>query len=521
MLDGFKSFCRNQDPANWLNAPALASDGFTITSNGKTGEVSGQSAKYNDLTFTVTPSVGGLSRCMVSGSLHKYHNANHSNANRFTLADLQAAILDLENKFGIDASTATLENLEIGVNLHLPYSPQRVIRAASACRHRPFVHTQEPDSRPGIGKVAGFCEYVVKLYDKGKQTGNPAANLLRVEMKFKKMRPLHRYNVRTLADLTNPANVGPLVEVLLSALADTMFLDTSARLDQLTDREQADFRRFRDSDTWEHEEIKPYQRQDYRQRIARILKKCNAFDYASDLQKRVANEWQILTDGAAQRPAVTPKSGVSEAHEKATFSPLDCLGENVASDTLRKEEKEKDIDNPKGTPVRLCVSCGKPLTNQKAYSFFCSEKYNGPKAARTCRNRDSNQRRTKRNQIMKAQQRNQFLRITYSVDGETYTDTLHSSEVSVSRADLDKVESIFILPACLTADHSGRDCYAHCRSATPENLTGPDARALLADLTSQNAPPVEVDLNGVYIPFKSLDCSENYAPRPLSAKETV
>ena len=90
---------------------------------------------------------------------------------------------------------------------------------------------------------------------------------------------------------------------------------------------------------------------------------------------------------------------------------------------------------------------------------------------------------------MRAKERNQFLRVTYSDDGATYTDTLHSSEVGVSRADLDKIVSVFILPTCPAADQSGPDCYGHCHCANPETFTGPDARALLADLTAENAPP--------------------------------
>jgi len=414
------------------------------------------------------------------------------------MADVQAAINDLSERFCIDAEMTALENLEIGLNLPLSFSPARVIVAAIVCHNKAF--TAFDASTPNLGKRCKLSEYEVKIYDKSKQTGNLSTNLLRVEVKVKKMRYLDRYNLRTLADLTNPAKVRPLIGVLLSAISGTVFIDPAANLAPLTLAERADYYRFQIPSTWSRNpsEVNFWKRQDYRQRINRLLEKCNAFDYVHALREGIADEWETLFI-TSSLPENGAKSATGEATEKAMFSPLEYVCETIAITLPEKGEKEKDKYNPKGEPVRICVSCGKPLTNQKAYSFFCSEKYNGAKAARRCRNRDSNQRRAKRNQVMRAKVRNQFLQVTYSVDGATYTDILHSTEVGVNRADLDKVVSITILPDCPLATHSGPDCYGHCRCSNPESLTGNKARTLLADLTTQNAPeckpPMLVDEN--------------------------
>lgn len=219
MLDGLKLLCLNQDPARWLNAPELVGSGFALSVMEPTGEVlpKPRKALYNGLTFTLTPSLATGQRSTLSGSLHRYHNDGQTNANRFAMSGIVAAVADLCERFGIDAQTTTLENLEIGVNLPLLFSPACVIDAAVVCHNKPFSLLNS--ERPSLGKVCCLTGYEVKLYDKGAQAKDPTANLLRVEVRATKMRFLQRYNVRTLADLTNPGNVRPLVEVLLSAIA--------------------------------------------------------------------------------------------------------------------------------------------------------------------------------------------------------------------------------------------------------------------------------------------------------------
>jgi hypothetical protein len=496
MFDGLKLLCLNQDPARWLNAPELVGVGFSVLSDGQTGEVKEQKAEFNGLTFSVLPSVSGGSVCLLKGSLHKFWNGKGSNADRFTLADFQAVVLNLQQRFGLDPQKAVVQNLEIGVNLSLPYSPQRAIKSAVTCRHRPFVHTQESDSRLSIGKVAVFDEYKVKLYDKGRQERNAAAKLLRIEVKYNKTRPLRRYEIRTLADLTNPDKVAPLLAVLLDTISAIVFLDTAADFDRLSDREHADYRRFRDLHTWESEHLNRWQRQDRRQRITLLSKKCNAYPFAQDLLSRVADEWQTVTNGAANVPAAAAESVGSEAHGKATFSPLDCLGEIVADDlptTAPNRAVDTGIDKSLSPAEQCCISCGKRLISPKSFSRFCSEKYNGKTAARHCRNRDSNPRRTKRNRIMKAQAQDKFLRIVYTdPNGNEYADILHASEVGVSRADLDKIVSVTILADCPNAaDGSGPNCCGRCSCANQETLIFGPARDLLTDLTTQNAPAVQ------------------------------
>ena len=127
---------------------------------------------------------------------------------------------------------------------------------------------------------------------------------------------------------------------------------------------------------------------------------------------------------------------------------------------------------------RVCCSCGLDITHQRKQSRFCSEKYKGH-LAKKCRNQDSNRRKSLKLKIMQAQVRNQYLRITYKKDGVSYTDTLHSSEIVVSREWLDTVVSVEAVP--------------FYSSDEKEYFYGKDAKAVLEELTHENAPDGCVD----------------------------
>ncbi len=482
--------CGSVDYIRWLLAPELAQNGFPLAFMEQTGEILRikRVATYKGLTFTLIPSGESGYRLEISGSLHRYHNGGTDNSSRFGVADIQAVIMDLVERFGIVPDKTPLENLEIGVNIGLPFSPLRVINAAVVCHNKGFAPINA--GRLYLGKRCVLSEYEVKIYDKGKQIGNPGLNLLRVEVKVRKMRQLRDYGIKTLADLSDPAKLRPLVELLLSALANTVFIDPCANLDPLTESERTTFYKLRDPLTWSRKNpiMNYWKRQDYQQRLSLILEKCNVFDYQTDLYKRVTDEWQTLSCEAETAPAICGQTDTGEAVEKAMISPLECVGEIIATPLQIATQKDGGCLLPDVPQNRVCLSCEKPLTGQRVGSLFCSEKYNGAKAARHCRNRDSNQRRTKRNQIMRAKERNQFLRITYTVGGQSYSEILHSSEVAVSRHYLNTVLSVEILAGCPGVDLFGAKCSGSCDNCQSRHIPGSAARALLAELTNENGP---------------------------------
>lgn len=478
MIDGINIICVGLDPSTWYTAPELVGvDGFPLEVMEQTGEVLKRTrrAKYQGLTFSVSPSTVNGVRCYVDGSIHKYHNEGAHNYDGFTLTDIKNTISDLQTRFGIEPNRTKLHGLEIGVNLVLDSHSQvvKVIKSAIVHRKKAYV---DLFPRSGVhGKLCARGEYEVKIYDKGCE-GDTERPILRIEVKVKKMRYLDGYGLETLADLTDSKKVAALIGVLLEALKNTVFIDPYTNSSLLNQRERLTLETYRQPERWtnlDHE-----QRRTKREQVEEILEKCNAFGVCADLEKRVLEEWKRLVNvdsEAEKQPMFTPIFKPKEAVEKPTLSPLECVGESVGF-TLCDERPAKPP--PTMVEKRACCSCGLDISHQRKQSRFCSEKYKG-QLAKKCRNQDSNRRKSLKLKIMQAQVRNQYLRITYKKDGVFYTDTLHSSEIVVSREWLDTVVSVEVIPF-------------YC-SDEKQYLYGKDAKAVLEELTRENAPDGCVD----------------------------
>lgn len=475
MLDGINLVCHGLDPSIWYDAPELQSVyGFPLGVIEHTWEVLKQprKAKYKSLTFTVSPSSGGGVRCYIDGSIHKYKNNGLHNYDGFTMADIQAVVLDLQTRFGIDPARTYLHGLEIGINIPMESHKQvvRSIRAAIVQKNKPYTDLF-PRSNV-VGKLAARDAYEVKIYDKGRAS-NKEQPILRIEVRVLKMRYLSGYGLETLADLTSPKKVNALIGVLKDALGHTVFIDPYAQKDQLNQREVLLLETFRQPEKWVKLDFE--QRRTKREQIERILKKCNAFNVRNDLERLILREWEILLNvdfEAEKQPMFAPIFEAKEAVAKPMFAPLEYVDANMGF-TLCDEQQEKQGFLP--VPKRVCCSCGSDISNQRKQSRFCSEKYKGG-IAKKCRNKDSNQRKTKRLQIMSAKNKNLYVRITYHAAndvGQQFTDTLHSSEIAVSREWLDRVVRVDVL------------------SQTPETLTDSPARELLKTFSNANYPPID------------------------------
>lgn len=111
MIEGVKCSCIGLDPDRWRVNPNLD---FEICVSETTGEMltSRRVAKVNSMRFILSPQRGGGFTCSLAGSLHRYHNANDTNYNAFTFANLSQTVDDLHDRFGVDPSTAIIHSLE-------------------------------------------------------------------------------------------------------------------------------------------------------------------------------------------------------------------------------------------------------------------------------------------------------------------------------------------------------------------------------------------------------------------------
>jgi hypothetical protein len=234
LIDGVKIRVQNIDSALWLTHEGLD---FDLSVSSRTGEVKTHKpllAELKGLTFKVTPSVVNPSKplCYVLGSLTKYRSGGRDNVENLTYSQLCEVIEDLKT-YHVDPSVSRLENIEFGLNIDLPFGCDAVLNSIVSMPTKPM--TELRVEKTTIGKRCDFQRYEIKIYDKGKAENYKSSNVLRVELRVKKMQFLHKTNIKTLLDLTDKNQLAHVGALLLKSINDVvMFNFNFEKLDDLT-----------------------------------------------------------------------------------------------------------------------------------------------------------------------------------------------------------------------------------------------------------------------------------------------
>jgi hypothetical protein len=203
-----------------------------------------------------------------------------------------------------------------------------------------------------------------------------------------------------------------------------------------------------------------YQLTRNRQRLNDLIKKYSKRNLKPLLNALLVDNWNNLFEAENLQPFHQLRGG-QNAYPDATFSHLEYVGEKVALPlnsnkrkksanpaqvySLNQVKEYTKIYSSKSAQKRTCKSCSRDISSQQATSMFCSESRYG-KIAKSCRNKDSNRRRDLKRTIFKAMNIQNFISITYQVGGKTYTDTLHPSELDITKTWLDRITKIDIMP---------------------------------------------------------------------------
>lgn len=438
MIDGLKCSCVGLDGGLWANNPLL---NFVVPVSETTGELMSlkKEAIFNNLHF-IQSSYNSKTSCSIFGSLHKFRSANGINWDAFTHSDLCGVLDYLEANLNVPLSDSVLHSLEIGVNIPLNYSPKRLIKSVICHKGKPF------DSISKKGKFLGvICErtdYTIKLYDKGYQTRiDRGFYVLRFEVKFKRMRMLEPYGVRTLADLKDVEKVLSMGRLLLEKLDEMIFFDFNSNSIRMTPKQRLNWERYSNPKYWEELDRKQYYKS--KMKFTELTEKYSAKNIGANLKTMVSDLYLELCQSKQQKGGRFPQiNGEKKAQKKGTFSDLECVLENVA---FGSGENSLFFVSDYLEEKRCCKSCGRDISIQKDGSCFCSEKYFG-KEAKKCRNRDSNKRMVIKRKIKNAMDKKQMLRITYSDEsGTPYTDILGVDEISITREWLNRVQKVEII----------------------------------------------------------------------------
>lgn len=392
MIDGVHIEIKIPDFTEWKHIIEAKNVGieFTVPTNPDTGEIKG---KPNDsgITYThrakfgtyelrvlqTTKPTGTTYLLKIYGSLHKNYFGG-ANFERFTYQQMQQEIKNLCSTLEIEPRAARITNLEIGVNIPLPFAVSPFIHNALLIHQTTEFIPYDKKDGISLGLTAAHSQYSVKGYDKGLQYNLPNP-IFRFEIRYLRMQPLNKKGIYTFFDLQQPEKVGVLIGNLVRAWKEILLSEPDIDFDllPLTNKERELFLFGRNRNEWiilHQRQIETFKkrRRKFKKLIAQYGKNIHA-----QILALIKTEWQIL-----QTPHPILQSG-EDATDKATPQETKTILPNF---TIKVK------GNIGYSNKRHCQTCGRDITNQKPNSKFCSAKIVGYQHAHRCRNRESNPR---------------------------------------------------------------------------------------------------------------------------------
>jgi len=446
MIDGVKIDCTNCHNLNWQNNKYLK---FYTNVNIHTGELldNTQIAKYKGLKFFITQSTKYKNKTYYSvrGSLHKYFNKGKHNANDFTIDDLQTVINELQQKFNIEPTRATIHNLEFGVNIYTPVPVKEVLKGLVSYGSYTF-GTLKIEGVP-VGKVLQKQQTNTKIYDKAKQNQKPINNLLRFEIAVKKMIYLKSYGITTLSDLQDKDKIRPLGALLVSVWNDIIYYDKNINWKQLTEFERKKILYYATPRNWNEFSIK--QRYRAKKHFNKLLKEFSTSTTHTKISNLIEQKCKQLNEN------ICPLINHDLSKKIDDISNVKCPQINRYNTQLKcghfnpqKSQFKKEPKNTQKKPLKKCKVCATDISQKKQGTKFCSKK---------CNNKYHGQKRTQKRQfriltekanlqkLVKILDKNRLLLlVTYKTTTGTYSDNLEQYEIDTTPNWIKQITSVSV-----------------------------------------------------------------------------
>ncbi len=339
---------------------------------------------------------------LLDGSWHK-HWQKGTNHGQFTLPMFRAAVADVCAPFAIDPNTLILQVLEAGVNIIPPCNAQEVLKRLVCHREGAQFTPMLSKSGRSLGLIIERSDYVLKIYNKGRQYHLPY-ELLRIEVKFRKSRRFRALGIHTVADLFDALHWESLVDALLKVFDDVIIDEPHIDPQALTPSEVEFVGRAGDHRYWS--KMTPKQRHRARDRYDRIVKNHAPFSLKAQLRDLIIQTCEELrsenaphgsgSDGDVLTRVIGQGNGDAFTVSN-TFTEGDVLTTpHVPSPPMVQEGFHPSVMGA-NVPVVAdrggrCVHCDRDISDQRPGSRFCSEQKYG-KTAKHCRNAVSNQAR--------------------------------------------------------------------------------------------------------------------------------
>jgi hypothetical protein len=243
----------------------------------------------------------------IEGSLHYFFNGKRDNSNQFSIQHLKQAIINLAHKYSFKPSDAMLRCFEFGVNIVTPDSPKPFLKGLIMHKGTPF------QNRSGRKMNFYHCDHsakVVKVYDKGLQF--TAGNILRFEIRYRKMQPVTKYGIKSLADLMDRPKLIKLSKELNNTLLELVVFDYSIDTAKLPTKIQNELLQGQVYNYWQAIN-NPNTKKSRLQRFKKLVADCSGRNvlsiYSNLLKKQVNDLFKGKIDDTQTAPLINGKYG--------------------------------------------------------------------------------------------------------------------------------------------------------------------------------------------------------------------
>ncbi|MFA9370725.1 MAG: hypothetical protein ACERIH_03360 [Labilibaculum antarcticum] len=325
-----------------------------LDEDGNVIQTSSEIAQYRGLDFIHTLS----GQCLIKGSIHRFFNAGGNNANRFTFSNFIEAVEELED-FGVIPDKAILKSFEFGLNLTIPekHLTAKSFYNSIIYRSGEIEKCMSDDGNCLIGKQFVTEDTTVKSYDKRQQAKlESTSEIVRYELRFRRMRLIKRLGIATLKDLTDKNKLIELFEnKLLKSVSESIYLDWKAlpNTNKLPDYQKKKFLNWRNPKWWREQNMTRKARNQNKIIFEKIIQKHAKYDVKEILKQKLINEFSSVIESSN-----FPQDSNTQK-KQGTLAAGIVSGNRVEEATTVKR--------------KYCQVCGKDISHQKKDAKYCND----------------------------------------------------------------------------------------------------------------------------------------------------
>lgn len=199
------------------------------------------------------------------------------NGNRFNFENIVEVRTHLEKLFECKASQMIIQNIEFGINTIIDFKPHHYLKGLLYHKGILFEYQQ----RGNFAQVF-HSNYNIKIYNKSFQY-KMTNNVLRIELKIKKMIELKEIELKTFSDI-NRTTLLNAQNLILKRFDEVVYYDYTIDKKKLTNREKVAIKNYSNPRYW-IEDLKPQHRDREKKRLQKLT-----LNYSKNLHQIIKNE---------------------------------------------------------------------------------------------------------------------------------------------------------------------------------------------------------------------------------------